>query len=121
MPIGPLIPLTQDTDDGFTMIYQFQREIRQNFKTLILTHPGERVMEPEFGVGISKYLFENSDSDYQTRIISAINKQVAQYMPVVSLTSITFGEPTPNSNSVSMKIKYSVPDLNIRDNFVITI
>jgi len=103
------------------MIYQFQREIRQNFKTLILTHPGERVMVPEFGVGISKYLFENSESDYQARIISVINKQVAQYMPVVSLISVIFAQPNPDQNSVSIKIKYSVPDLNIRDNFVITI
>ena len=119
MSIGPSLPLMPDSSDGFAMIYAFNEQIKQNFKTLILTHPGERVMEPEFGVGITKYLFDNETGDYQQRIISATNKQIAKYMPVVSLISITFSDPS--ANSVSMIIKYAVPDLNIRDNFVITI
>ena len=29
--------------------------IKQNLKMLILTNPGERVMDPEFGVGIKQF------------------------------------------------------------------
>ena len=121
MPIGPALPLTQDTADGFTMLYSFREEIKQNFKMLVLTHPGERVMEPEFGVGITKYLFDNAEGDYQSRIISAINAQVAKYMPIISLTSVTFRNSNPDQNSIELVVKYAVPDLNIRDNFNITI
>ena len=32
--------------------------IKQNFKNLVLTNPGERVMLTDFGVGIRRFLFE---------------------------------------------------------------
>ena len=59
--IGVALPITKDSSDGFTMLKSFRKTIKQNFKMLILTSPGERVMEPEFGVGIRRFLFENYD------------------------------------------------------------
>ena len=53
------LPITRNTIDGFAMIKDFQTLVKQNFKMLVLTAPGERVMEPEFGVGLRNYLFEN--------------------------------------------------------------
>ena len=52
------LPLTQDTGDGYTMIKRIKTLVRQNLKMLVLTNPGERVMEPEYGVGIKTFLFE---------------------------------------------------------------
>mgnify|MGYP003354002300 CR=1 FL=1 len=34
-------------------------KMKQNFKILLLTNPGERVHFPKFGVGLRNYLFEN--------------------------------------------------------------
>ena len=68
--LGIKLPITRNTADGFTMIKDFQTLVRQNFKMLILTAPGERVMEPDFGVGIRNYLFESfSNSVYWCFVI----------------------------------------------------
>ena len=56
---GVALPITKNSIDGFTMIKSFRRLIKQNLKMLILTAPGERVMEPEFGVGLRNFLFQN--------------------------------------------------------------
>ena len=53
------IPLTRDSIDGFAMIKDIRTLIKQNFKMLLLTYPGERVMEPEFGIGLRRFLFSN--------------------------------------------------------------
>ena len=53
------LPLTISSIDGFTMIKDIKRLVSQNLKMLLLTVPGERVMEPEFGVGLKRYLFQN--------------------------------------------------------------
>ncbi len=53
------LPLTPDSGDGFTMIKGLRALIKQNFKMLLLTIPSERVMEPEFGVGLKRFLFQN--------------------------------------------------------------
>ena len=50
---------------------------------LVLTSPGERVMEPDFGVGVRSYLFENFNNSVFTEIESAIRKQVSIFLPVM--------------------------------------
>ena len=58
--IGPALPLTRDSSFGvFALITDYEAEIRQNFKNLVLTSPGERMMNTDFGVGIRNILFEN--------------------------------------------------------------
>ena len=57
--LGVRLPITRNDINGYTMIGDFSTLIKQNLKMLILTDPGERVMIPEFGVGIKSYLFEN--------------------------------------------------------------
>jgi phage baseplate assembly protein W len=35
---------------------------RQKLKNIVLTNPGERVMLPNFGVGIKRYLFSQNSN-----------------------------------------------------------
>jgi len=51
------LPITYNSADGFTMIKSIKRMIKQNFKMLLLTSPGERVMDPNFGVGVKIIYF----------------------------------------------------------------
>ena len=67
--IGIKLPLAYSSLDGFQMIKTIRQMAKQNFKMLILTNPGERIMEPNFGVGLSRYLFENGTGDIKGRII----------------------------------------------------
>jgi phage baseplate assembly protein W len=64
--------------------------VNQNLKMLILTNPGERVMEPEFGVGIKQFLFESFSSDVYARIDNKIREQVQEYMPIVTVEEVNF-------------------------------
>ena len=58
--ISPKLPLTRDKQDGYALNKTELDSIKQNVKMVVLTSPGERVMDPSFGVGIRKYLFETS-------------------------------------------------------------
>ena len=53
------LPITPDSGNGYTMIKTIKKMVNQNLKMLILTIPGERVMDPNFGVGVQKYLFSS--------------------------------------------------------------
>ena len=46
-----------DIDGPYQSIKNIKDTIKQNVKMVVLTSPGERVMDPSFGVGIRKYLF----------------------------------------------------------------
>ena len=53
------LPLTVDKQFGpYGLITDYAELVKQNFKMLILTIPGERIMNPDFGIGLKKYLFE---------------------------------------------------------------
>ena len=58
--VSPKLPLIVDDLDGHYGLTKTVREaVKQNFKNLILTSPGERVMDSNFGVGLRNFLFEN--------------------------------------------------------------
>lgn len=52
---------------------------------LILTCPGEKVMNPKFGVGLRNYLFENFPED---EIIGQIHEQVSFFMPFLEVLDV---------------------------------
>jgi phage baseplate assembly protein W len=115
------LPITKNTADGFEMIKDFQTLIKQNFKMLLLTHPGERVMEPSFGVGVQKYLFENFSQKTFSDIEAKIIEQVQIYMPVITIREVNFAEDIANTNKLYINIQYSIPTLNVQDLIEFTI
>jgi phage baseplate assembly protein W len=119
--IGPKLPLTLDSGDGYTSIKTLRSMIKQNLKMVILTNPGERVMEPEFGVGIKQFLFENFQSDVYARIDERIREQVRTYLPVISISRLEFGRLRQDENLLSLSLEYSIPDIGIRDLLEFTI
>ena len=102
--LAPKLPLTLDSGDGYTSIKSLKVLIKQNFKMLILTNPGERVMDPEFGVGIKQFLFENYQSDVYARIDNTIREQSSTYLPIVQIVSIEFGTGGIEDNSLGIRI-----------------
>jgi phage baseplate assembly protein W len=113
--LGVKLPITRNTIHGFTMIDEINTLIKQNLKMLILTNPGERVMIPDFGVGIRSYLFENFSDTIFVDISDAIKKQVAKYLPVIVISDIKFDSTAVEYNTLSVQIAYSIPSLNIED------
>ena len=105
---SPKLPLTYDKVDGpYALLKTVATMGHQNLKMLVLTNPGERVMDPNFGVGISRYLFENNvvinDGAIKSRIIS----QVQTYLPYISITDITI-EDRSDANMVGVQITYFI-------------
>ena len=115
------LPITRDDINGYTMIDDVRTLVKQNFKMLVLTNPGERVMIPDFGVGLRTYLFENFTSSVASDIKVAIQKQVAKYLPVITIQTISFDDSNPDFNTLSIKITYTIPALNIKDLLEFTI
>ena len=121
MALGVSLPINRDSSDGFSMNYTVKETLRQNFIMLILTNPGERVMEPGFGVGIKTFLFTNKATDYRASIIAKINQQVKRYMPAIIVGAIDFAESNQDGNTISIRITYSIPDMGIKDLLELTI
>jgi hypothetical protein len=116
---SPKLPLTLDPDDGYTLTKTLKEVAKQNFKMLVLTNPGERMMDPEFGVGILAYLFENNTRTTQGRIDARIREQTSKYLPYIQIENILFksmeDRPELAENFLGVSIAYSIKKLAVRD------
>ena len=114
---SPKLPLMLDPIDGYRLTHSFREVISQNLKMLMLTSPGERIMEPTFGIGLYNFLFENNTSLTQAKIRNSINRQVRKYMPFINIVSIKFGEapnqegPDIDKNTLNIVVEYAIPSL----------
>jgi len=86
--IGVAFPL--DDVNIFKGTQTVKEQVKSNLINLLLTEAGERVNEPNFGVGLKKLLFEQ---DINTdELNERINNQIVFYIPEISLidTSVKF-------------------------------
>ena len=109
---SPVLPLTLSPTNGMANNQTIISVVMQNLKMLILTSPGERIMDPTFGVGIRNYLFEQNTENTHSKIKAKIHRQVQEYMDFVTILDINFGTEVNNSNirsnSVLITIKFYI-------------
>jgi phage baseplate assembly protein W len=113
MALGPKLPLHIDDIYGaYGLIDNYKDLIAQNLKMIVLTAPGERMMDPLFGVGIRNFHFENFDAGTTSEIKSRISSQIRAYMPFVKLQTVNISF-SDTSYILSVSIKYKVPSINL--------
>ena len=101
--IGVKLPF--DSPSVFTSTFTTKEQVKSNLINLLLTYPGERILNPQFGVGLRNYLFEpDIDEDLLTDII---RRQISIHVPYVSLNQLTV-ENDVDKNSSYITITYSL-------------
>ena len=109
--ISVALPVSYSSQDGpYKLNKTILEAIKQNFKNLVLTSPGERVMLPEFGVGIYNFLFENINNDTFNQVAERIADQTSIYLPVINRESVAFITNTEDTTlgltEILLGIKY---------------
>ena len=120
---SPVVPLQIDKQDGIKLNKSFEEVAKQNLLMLILTNPGERIMYPDFGVGLKSFLFENHSEVVAEEIKEAIRDQTSVYLPYIILNNVqVIDQPDliesnildPNY-SYLVKINYAIDFLGVQD------
>tara|TARA_R110000824_G_scaffold124301_12_gene282677 strand:+ start:321 stop:710 length:390 start_codon:yes stop_codon:yes gene_type:complete len=103
----------------------FNALAKQNLKMLLLTIPGERIMDINFGVGLPRYLFENNGPDTYSAISGKIQQQVDIYLPYIAIDDVVFNyvEDNPDlfPNSLNMSVYFTIIPLQQSDSLEIDI
>ena len=120
--ISPKLPLLVDAIDGHYGLTKTLREtVQQNLKNLMLTVPGERVMDSFFGVGLKKYLFENITPEVTSKIEGDIITQVRKYMSFLSITRLMVGGSETEMGKLNILIEYQISNLGSTDKLFLTL
>ena len=118
-PIGIKTPVQfADSDGLFAMHTDALKNIKDNFKNLLLTNHGERLGLYDFGANLRPLVFDLGKADFDAVAIKRINKAISKYMPFIEpLTFETFnnGMIEQNQATVGIRVTYNIPRLNIQE------
>ena len=96
-------PLEITADNAGYRLAELRETVKFNLKNIILTSPGERIMIPDFGVGIRRVLFETPTPDITEAIFERIGSQISLYAPYVSILELSVTQPTVLSLNIRLK------------------
>lgn len=124
--LQPIIPLQLEPDGSFKTIEDSSENIKQKFRMLILTNPGEKLMDSTFGVGIRNFLFENqkvrktftigitdnveaiTQEDIEEKIKSIIIAQCNSYLREITILDVLVNF---EENTMLLTVNYTINGL----------
>jgi phage baseplate assembly protein W len=109
--LGIGVNRTSDSNGIFAVNYTTLTQAGDSLKNLILTHKGERIMEPEFGCDIWKLIFEQIDGELiENKIENVILDAVSIWMPYITINEIVFDydDNDIDNNKIFLDIKFSL-------------
>ena len=89
----------------FNSTYTTKDQIKSNLVNLLLTDTGERIMNPNFGTNLKRFLFEGITDSSLDLLKNNILISILNYISEITVTNITLVPDTDN-NLVSLTIEY---------------
>jgi phage baseplate assembly protein W len=114
--IGIAFPLLEG--GSFIQTRTVNEQVKANIINVLLTNPGERVNQPDLGVGLKNLLFENVTN--ANEIVPIIEEQLERYVPDIELDDV-ISEFIDDQQVLQITLVYSLIDLQTRDSILINI
>ena len=84
-----------------------ENAIARAVRNIVLTTPGEKFFDPDFGSNVSEILFENVDDITAISIEDEIKSSLKNYEPRVELINVTV-DPNFDANQFDVRITYRI-------------
>jgi len=105
--IGLSFPLRADNNNDFALTKTSLQQSQHNLKNLLLTFPGERVGQPEFGSRLRALCFEQLDDNLPIRIEEEIKRTVGDWLPYINIIEVQTLTEEGDKNKIFVTLKYS--------------
>lgn len=95
-----------------------EEDIQQSLRILLGTNPGERVMQPGYGCGIKRMVFEQLDESRLTEIRHLVEQAILFFEPRISVNAVALDTARLLEGELLIHIDYTVRTTNSRSNMV---
>ena len=111
MKYAPKWPLKKGVDDIFEMYESPKDLVKYHLKSLLLTSPGEKISDSNYGIGLRSFLFEQASDAFTSNLRGKIFAQVTEYIPAINIQRINISDDPEmiDNNNLSISIVYSIP------------
>ncbi|MBP1932262.1 GPW/gp25 family protein [Ammoniphilus resinae] len=109
---GWKFPIEVDSSTGRIKQVQHEEDIAEAIRIIIWTAKGERLMRPDFGCGIDRFLFETND-DTTLRLIEAeIDEAIRMWEPRVHEVQVQVERDATHEEKLLIHVQYEVRNTN---------
>lgn len=121
--IGITLPITNGNTGMFAQSTTVFQQVKSNFKNLILTKKGERLMQPEFGTDLHRILFENITENTLENARLTVVEAVERWMPFLELQQFEVKNPVnENPHRIDLSVTYRFRNNpNVTDSLTVSI
>lgn len=88
-----------------------EESVKQSIKNLLLTDPGERLMQPFLGAGIKGLLFENITPGVLKLIEEKVTSTIKIYEPRAELIDVNVSSQY-DDNQVNVQVRFYIKNVN---------
>lgn len=103
---------------GKIALSDYEQDIREAIHLILMTAPGERVMQPEFGTGLPNFVFATMSATTLGALQSAVQKALIEWEPRIQVLSVHVTPDRRDIGRVSIEIDYRVRATNTTFNLV---
>jgi len=82
--------------------------IKNNIRLLLQTQKGERMFQPNLGMNIRQFLFEQITEDTQVQIENDIVDTFSTWLPFVELREINIDTSNQDKNQININIVFNI-------------
>ncbi|MEZ5351540.1 MAG: GPW/gp25 family protein [Bryobacteraceae bacterium] len=102
---------------GRTDTAAFEEDVRQAILIILGTDPGERVMRPEFGAGLSTFVFEPMTPATLESLRVRVEEALVDWEPRIDVERVTV-TAVPDEGKAVIEVRYRIRITNSHHNLV---
>lgn len=102
---------------GLVRMSELETDIDESLRILMMTYPGERIMQPEFGCRLRDFCFEDLTLRTETLMQNEIKRAILLNEPRVDTERVEI-EPTEKEGVLHINVVYVIRSTNSRRNLV---
>ena len=107
--VGIGFPLGFNVDGRmFNQTKTVLEQSKSNLRNLLLTTPGERVGQPEFGCNLIDILFDQNIADIPDKVDEIIREAVSEQLPYIIINDIFVSSAVDDTNQLNIQLEFSV-------------
>lgn len=121
--IGITLPITNSNTGMFAASTTIFQQVKSNYKNLILTKKGERLMQPDFGTNLHRILFENITENTLENARLTVVEATERWMPFLEVLQFEVKNPVNgNPHRIDLSVTYRFRNNpNVTDSITVSI
>lgn len=115
---GWAFPPSFNKTNGAVQLVSAEEDIRQSLAILLGTTLGERIMHPDFGCNLDRYLFAPMNNTMKSIVKDLVETAIIRHEARIDLFSINLNMEKELEGVLLIELNYTIRSTNSRSNYV---